>query len=77
MNGTSARELYELYKAAADALRAADKALAAASPNGRDYYPQGPTALYAAQDEHSARRQSVQFALVEVDELMLHVADRL
>jgi hypothetical protein len=50
-NGTSPEQLMANYKAAAEAIRAAQAALQDCSPNGRDYYPQGPDAISKAVEE--------------------------
>lgn len=55
LNGTSPKELLELYRNAYRAVNAADAALDAAGPNGRDYYPHGPGVISQAIDEHYAR----------------------
>jgi hypothetical protein len=55
MNGTSKAELMRLTMAAMDAADDFFAALAAMTPNGRDYYPQGDQACNAAMAEHRAR----------------------
>jgi hypothetical protein len=55
MNGTSRAALVEQYVTALDAVDAAIAALMAATPNGRDYYPQGVEAITTALVEHQAR----------------------
>lgn len=59
LNGTSSRDLLIQYSAARQAIEVALKALLEASPNGRDYYPQGPMAMLRAQDQHRAWYQSI------------------
>jgi hypothetical protein len=46
-------------EAAGHALDQAAIALGEMQPNGRDYYPQGPKAIYAAAAEHMERRRKV------------------
>jgi hypothetical protein len=59
-NGTSREALLEQLRNAAEAVGVAIHALEGASPNGRDYYPQGPHALRKARAEHEARCQALQ-----------------
>jgi hypothetical protein len=51
INGTGAKTLRAEYKALSKALQAAEDRLLAATCNGRDFYPQGPDAYYAARFE--------------------------
>jgi hypothetical protein len=51
INGTGAETLRAEYKALSKALQAAEDRLLAATCNGRDFYPQGPDAYYAARQE--------------------------
>lgn len=55
MNGTSRDALFADLCEAIRTLYDADLALARASPSGRDYYPQGPSAISIAMDQHAAR----------------------
>lgn len=59
LNGTSARELYNQWEDVANTAQAMLDALSLATPNGRDYYPQGPQALAEAIREHEARIAAV------------------
>ena len=59
LNGTSKAALLEQAYSAAEALTRALDALAEASPNGRDYYPQGDGALAQALTEHRQRVEAV------------------
>jgi len=54
LNGTSADELQSQHLAVMDACLALHAALAAATPNGRDYYPQGPTFINLALAAHQS-----------------------
>ncbi len=76
MNGTSARDLLEDVCKASSALQTALERMQAAAPNGRDYYPQGGTAFFAAQDEHYVRLQKVQGVRAELEQLAEYLADR-
>jgi hypothetical protein len=51
INGTGAETLRAEYQALFEALQAAEDRLLAATCNGRDFYPQGPDAYYAARFE--------------------------
>ena len=55
LNGTSKQELLNQNAIAIADIEAARESLQAAAPNGRDYYPQGPTALKQATAEHLDR----------------------
>lgn len=55
LNGTNQQTLLDAYKDAATAVSRAIDALAATTPNGRDYYPLGDFALHEALEEHRAR----------------------
>jgi hypothetical protein len=59
LNGTSKQTLLDDIEGAYAALDLAIRALANAAPNGRDYYLQGPTAIYTASAEHGARLQKM------------------
>jgi hypothetical protein len=53
INGTGAETLRAEYEALFEALQAAEDRLLAATCNGRDFYPQGRDAYYAARFERS------------------------
>jgi hypothetical protein len=55
INGTNCNELVRQQLAVVNAGRQLLAALREATPNGRDYYPQGPQALGEAQEQHAAR----------------------
>lgn len=77
LNGTSQDELLDQLTTATQAIREAQKALANAAPNGRDYYVQSdPRAIYKAQDEHCARMQKLTDVLRELEEIAEHIALR-
>lgn len=58
LNGTSKKELVQQLRTASVACSELEKALVAAAPHGRDYYPQGSDALTQAAEAHSKRIQS-------------------
>ena len=72
MNGTPASRLVEEYDEAADLLRTAIRSLGVSGPNGRDYYPQGESAIYEAQREHADRIERVRAVLAEVEAIVRH-----
>lgn len=76
LNGTSKGALLEGYCSAADAVRTAITSINEdASPNGRDYYPQGPDAIRVATAEHVRRLDMLQEILTDLEALAQHVAD--
>ena len=56
-NGTSKDVLFAAILEAGQALRTALEALAVCTPHGRDYYPQGETALPEALVQHRSREE--------------------
>jgi hypothetical protein len=74
LHGSSREDLSEQILRARDAVRAVGRALAEASPNGRDYYPQGDDALRKAIAEHGACEKALAalsdelFALADFDD---------
>lgn len=75
INGTSRNDLFQMYLAAASALRRAITAVEATAPNGRDYYPQGEDAIRRATDEHRARCEALYAVSKELNELRRFVID--
>ena len=55
LNGTSKNELLAQVEEAQRGVSVALRAMSSAAPNGRDYYPQGPSAYAEAEREHLAR----------------------
>lgn len=74
LNGSSRESLLQEYITAMDALRRAVEALQKTSPNGRDYYIQGPDALPKAVKEHSLRLHRLADTIHELITLAVHVA---
>jgi len=74
LNGTSLAALAEANDKAHYALLTAIAALAEAAPNGRDYYPQSPDALYKAQDEHYERITRLQSVAKELEQIGEYLA---
>lgn len=75
LNGTSLSVLTEQTQTARKALRDAVEALQEASPNARDYYPQGESAVFAAQREHEQRVAKLSDVLLDLDTLIGHLYD--
>ena len=75
MNGTSKDALMDELSTANSALLDAIHALASCAPNGRDYYPQGPTAITTALDEHKSRLECITSVRHEIVLLMGAVED--
>lgn len=74
LNGTSLAALAEANDRAHYALLTAIAKLAEAAPNGRDYYPQSPEALYKAQDEHWDRINRLQSVTKELEQIGEYLA---
>ena len=72
LNGTGAQALFDEYRTAMKAVRAAADALAAATCNGRDFYPQGGAAWSQARDERADAFRKLQ----EVEEYLAAWAER-
>jgi hypothetical protein len=69
LNGSSAFNLAEEYRAAYSAVGDAIRAVQSTAPNGRDYYVQGPDALGKANAEHLARLQRLSDVQKELEDL--------
>ena len=76
LNGTSKQSLLEDLGAAYSALDEAYNKLRLAAPNGRDYYPQGPTAINAAVEEHNKRLKKVDDVMKELHSLMEKICEK-
>ena len=75
LNGTSKDELLDQTLTAADAINVAIRALVNASPNARDYYPQGNGAYGIARDEHLSRLNRLQDVLQELSDIAEDISD--
>ena len=75
MNGTGGKALLEQVTEAAYRAKLFLDALADMAPNGRDYYPQGPTALKQATADNKARASKVLIILNELTNLSEAIAD--
>lgn len=72
-NGTAAEDLRDELHAAVQALAYLIARLVAASPNARDYYPQGNDAITRVQAEHIIRLENIQAVGRELTEMRGHV----
>ena len=75
LNGTSREELVDQLREVSRHLRRAGDALAAATPNGRDYYPGGPKLFQAARSEHRRRQVQLSDLKREIDTMALNILD--
>lgn len=75
INGTSAEQLMEGYLDALHHVREAIAAIGRCAPNGRDYYPQGPAVIIAAQREHRLRVEKLEEVMHEIEAIAEHVSD--
>jgi hypothetical protein len=71
LNGTARSELHANYCRAYEALSDAMHELGKTAPHGRDYYPQSPTAINHAIEEHRARCDALQSVKAQILELCL------
>jgi hypothetical protein len=77
LNGTSKNDLRDGYADAYDAIDKAIKALANAELNGRDFYPQGPSAYSQARSERDAAFAQLRQAHQYVGEMLMGICDQM
>lgn len=75
LNGTSLKALQQQADEASEALQVAIKVLADMTPNGRDYYPQGPDAHAAALSQHRDAMTCMREALAYVAKIGEYLAE--
>lgn len=75
LNGTSQNNLLDAVVEARAAVQAAVEALTAASPNGRDYYPQGAGAFEVADGWFRKRIAALSVLADDLQELAMAIAD--
>lgn len=75
LNGTSREALLDSYEQAGRAIDAALLALSDASPNARDYYPQGDGAFQTAVAQHRARYDALWAVKLEIEALAENLAE--
>ena len=73
LNGTPAEHLRDDLQAAIEALRTGAQAMAAAAPNGRDYYVQDAGAIQRVMNQHARRCTDLDRILTELTEMRDHV----
>jgi len=76
LNGTGFTTLRDEYAAAYDAIDKAIDALASATMNGRDYYPQPEGAFYKARDERQEALDKLREAHQYVAEMLEGICDQ-
>jgi hypothetical protein len=76
LNGTGFTTLRDEYAAAYDAIDKAIDALAAATSNARDFYPQGADAYYKHRDERSEAFDNLRKAHAYVGEVLAGICDQ-
>jgi hypothetical protein len=77
LNGTGKTDLRDEYAAALDAIDKAIDALAAATLNGRDYYPQVEGAYQQARSERDAAFTQLRQAHKYVAEMLIGICDQM
>jgi hypothetical protein len=75
LNGTSSDELLQQALDPGRAVTAAMAMLSRAAPNGRDYYPQGPSATTTAMREHQERLAKLQDVLDDLHRIAEHISE--
>lgn len=73
LNGTSKERLIDGFCEVSDKINIAYEMLKQTAPNGRDYYPQGPSAFAEAEKEHLARLAKLDEVKKEIDVLILAI----
>ena len=76
LNGTGFTTLRDEYAAAYDAIDKAIEALAAATLNGRDFYPQPDGAFYRAREERQEALDKLREAHQYVGEMLAGICDQ-
>ncbi len=76
LNGTSRNSLVQQRIDLIDALENVEKAIALAWPHGRDYYPQGPDALFVAQRAWTKRMNVINTLREEITEESQRIFDQ-
>ncbi len=73
LNGDSRETLIEGYCNASNAIEEAYQALKQTSPNGRNFYPQGPEAMAKAEEEHMGRLRRLDAIKIELTDLIVAI----
>jgi hypothetical protein len=69
LNGTAKCDLIDQWSEVVNACIALQRALSAATPNGRDYYPQGAARFAEALVEHAGRKNAIDALIREMRQL--------
>jgi hypothetical protein len=77
LNGTSGADLKREYLSAYEAIDNAIEALAGATLNARDFYPQGADAYSQARAERDAAFAKLREAQVYIEEMLEGICDQL
>jgi len=77
LNGTSGQDLLEQQQAILDALRAVREAMMAATPNGRDYYPQGEDAIGEALEAFRKQYHIIGDLILDFDAVMMGIDEQI
>jgi hypothetical protein len=77
LNGTGKITLRDEYAAAYDAIGKAVEALATATSNARDFYPQGADAYYKHRDERDAALEQLRQAHQYAGEMLAGICDQM
>jgi hypothetical protein len=77
LNGTGKTTLRDEYAAAYSAIDKAIDALADATLNGRDYYPQPEGAYYKAREERTVALDKLREAHQYVGEMLMGICDQM
>jgi hypothetical protein len=75
LNGTGAQSLKDEYRAVRQAVEAAGDALAAATCNARDFYPQDPGAWQRARSEREEAFRLLRMVSDYAEQWEAHAAD--
>ena len=75
LNGSSRRDLLEKHMEILDACRGLLTAMRAATPNGRDYYPQGEKAAIEARDAFNDRYMAISRIYDDFEQIALEIRE--
>lgn len=75
LNGTPKEQLLEQVRDAMSGIDLARTALCIAAPNGRDYYPVGPTAFNEALRDHDDRQRKLREVYEDLEVIATHLLE--
>jgi hypothetical protein len=76
LNGTSKADLLAGYRKALDAFEVLIDAMKEIAPNGRDYYPQSPEAIYEAMEDHTYRFVQIRHIKSQIEAIAKKVSEQ-